>query len=53
MLGLGVRVCAFFAGAGFDWQRLHRRELRSPGQPRLSNPLDTSNFDEYDEDDRV
>ena len=41
----------FFRSLDFD--ALARRELAAPWKPTLKNPLDTSNFDEYDEDDRV
>jgi hypothetical protein len=38
---------------GVDWSRLRRKEIRAPWKPKLSNHLDTSNFDEYDEDDKI
>lgn len=36
-----------------DWDALRARRIPAPWRPRLSNPLDTSNFDEYEEDDSV
>jgi protein kinase X len=46
-----IKAHRFFRG--LDWDALLRKELPAPWKPRLSNPLDTSNFEEYDEDDRV
>lgn len=36
-----------------DWAKLRRKEVRAPWRPKVSNPLDTSHFDDYDEDDHV
>lgn len=36
-----------------DWERLRRREVAPPWRPRIANALDTSNFDDYDETDKV
>lgn len=32
-----------------DWDRLRRKELAPPWRPKVTSPLDTSHFDEYDE----
>ena len=34
---------------GLDWSQLLERRVRPPLLPNISNPLDTKNFDEYDE----
>lgn len=34
-----------------DWEALLAKKIPAPWKPKLSNPLDTSHFDEYDEDD--
>jgi cGMP-dependent protein kinase len=44
---LEVRRHRWFAG--FDWEALERRELVAPILPRLAGPLDTSNFDAFDD----
>ena len=36
---------------GLDWGDLLAKRVQAPWRPVLTNPLDTSNFDEYDEDD--
>ena len=46
-----VKAHAFFAPV--DWNVLRRREMTAPWRPRLASSLDTSNFDEYDETDKV
>ncbi len=35
--------------SGFDWQRLLRKELSAPWVPPIKNPMDTSNFDPFDD----
>jgi serine/threonine protein kinase len=40
----------FFA-AHVDWLALERRELEPPYVPKLESEYDTSNFDDYEEDD--
>jgi len=40
-------------GGPMDWGALRRRALTAPWRPKLSNALDTSNFDDYDEEDKV
>jgi len=34
---------------GIDWEALEQRKLPAPRRPRLLNPLDTSNFDNFDD----
>ena len=34
-----------------DWRRLEAKELRVPYVPQISDPLDTSNFDEFPSED--
>jgi len=46
-----IKAHPFFRS--MDWDRLRRRELPAPWRPRLAGALDTSNFDEYDETDKV
>lgn len=41
-----IKQHAFFRE--IDWAKLERRELIAPIQPRIVNPLDTSNFDNFD-----
>lgn len=37
----------------FDWNSFTKKEMESPYVPTIVSPLDSSNFDEYDEDDTV
>ena len=37
--------------AELDWEGLVSKRLPAPWVPPISDPLDTSNFDPYDEDD--
>jgi serine/threonine protein kinase/CRP-like cAMP-binding protein len=46
-----IKSHRFFAAV--DWERLRSKSIPAPWRPRLSNPLDTSNFDPYDENDVV
>lgn len=46
-----VKAHPFFRAV--DWERLRRREVAPPWRPRIANALDTSNFDDYDETDKV
>ena len=39
--------------SSIDWEGLQNRQVRSPYQPNITNALDTSNFDEYEEDDNI
>jgi len=39
--------------AGLDWGMLIERRLQPPFMPDVSNPLDTQNFDDYDEDNEI
>lgn len=43
----------WFSSVKFDWEALVRKELPVPYRPTISDPLDTSNFDNYPEDFRV
>lgn len=36
-----------------DWDSLNHKQIRAPYLPKISNPLDSSNFDEYEEDDNI
>lgn len=36
-----------------DWDALRARQLDSPWRPPIKNALDTSNFEEYEEEDDV
>ena len=38
---------------GFDWEKLVTKTLPAPFVPGIKDPLDTSHFDPYDEDDSV
>ncbi len=46
-----VRAARFFRTV--DWAELRARRAPAPWVPALANPLDTSNFDAYDENDVV
>lgn len=46
-----VMAHPFFAS--IDWDRLAAKSLPAPFVPNIKNPLDSSNFDPYDEDDFV
>ena len=37
----------------FNWDRLESKKLEAPYMPPIRDALDTSNFDDYEEDDRV
>ena len=42
----------WFADAqGYTWDKLNNKELKPPYVPRIRDPLDTSNFDPYAEED--
>lgn len=41
----------FFASV--DWAALGNRTVKAPFVPTINNPLDSSNFDEYEEDDSI
>jgi cGMP-dependent protein kinase len=38
---------------GFNWNDLEERNMETPYVPTINDPLDTSNFDPYPEDDHV
>ena len=44
---------AWFKDADFDWDGLLNKDLKAPYAPNCSDPLDVSNFDEYDEEDYI
>ncbi|RYY35050.1 hypothetical protein EON62_02800 [archaeon] len=46
-----VKDHRFFASV--KWDKLRAKELAPPWRPKVASALDTSNFDAYDEDDRV
>lgn len=46
-----VKAHRFFRG--LDWEALYRKELPAPWRPVVRSPLDTSHFDQYDEEERV
>lgn len=39
--------------ASIDWNAINQRTARAPYTPPIGNPLDSSNFDEYEEEDFV
>mmetsp|Transcript_12273 Transcript_12273/g.11105 ORF Transcript_12273/g.11105 Transcript_12273/m.11105 type:complete len:832 (+) Transcript_12273:78-2573(+) len=39
--------------SSLDWDGLINKQVKAPYIPNITNPLDSSNFDEYDEDDTV
>ncbi len=43
-------LCRF---AGFDWTALYEKRLPAPIVPKIKSPEDTSNFDDYPDDDKV
>lgn len=45
----GIKDHPWFAG--FDWDKMLNRELKSPWQPEWRSNTDTHNFDKYDERD--
>jgi hypothetical protein len=38
---------------GVNWAKLTKKLYRTPWVPKLKGPLDDSNIDDYDEDDKV
>eukprot|EP00968_Pinguiococcus_pyrenoidosus_P000781 scaffold47_cov258-Pinguiococcus_pyrenoidosus.AAC.108 len=44
---------AWFAESGFHWSDLAQKQVVAPYVPTISDPLDTSNFDPFPEDDFV
>ena len=36
-----------------NWAKLRKKLYRTPWVPKLKGPLDDSNIDDYDEDDKV
>ena len=43
----------FFNHKTFSWDELHAKSLKAPYIPPISSAFDTSNFDEYPEDDII
>lgn len=43
----------WYRAAHFSWDDLHARRIPAPYKPPISDPLDSSNFDPYPEDDSV
>jgi hypothetical protein len=43
----------WYRAASFNWEHLMQKRLVAPYLPPINDPLDTSNFDPYPEDDRV
>ena len=39
--------------AGYDWESVKSRQLKSPYSPPVKDALDTSNFDHYDEEAKI
>jgi cGMP-dependent protein kinase len=44
---------SWYRAASFNWEHLMQKRLVAPYIPPINDPLDTSNFDPYPEDDRV
>lgn len=44
---------SWYRAASFNWEHLMQKRLVAPYVPPINDPLDTSNFDPYPEDDRV
>ena len=42
-----------YKGALFNWEDLFNKRIPAPYVPPISDPMDSSNFDPYSEDDRV
>ena len=40
-----IKTHPFFEG--FDWENLLKKNVRVPFKPKISNPLDGSNFDDF------
>ena len=47
-----TRMCPMMH-PGVNWQKLRKRLYRTPWSPKIKGPLDDSNIDDYDEDDKV
>jgi cGMP-dependent protein kinase len=43
----------WYRSASFKWEDLYQKKLSAPYKPPINDPLDTSNFDPYPEDDRI
>jgi len=48
-----VKAHAWFAKARFDWAGLSENKVKAPYVPAIKDPLDTSHFDPYDENEPV
>lgn len=42
-----------FSDVNFEWDRLERRGYKAPYVPNIKDPLDTSNFEPYEEEEDV
>ena len=45
--------CFRYSDVKFEWARLDRRGYKAPYVPKIKDPLDTSNFEQYPDDEPV
>jgi len=48
-----IKEHPWFKDVSFEWSRLDRRGYKAPYVPKIKDPLDTSNFDPYPEEENV
>jgi len=48
-----VKEHPWFKDVNFEWERLERRGYKAPYVPVIKDPLDTSNFESYEEEEDV
>ena len=48
-----IKEHPWYADVKFEWPRLDRRGYKAPYLPPINDPLDTSNFDPYPEDEVI
>lgn len=48
-----IKEHPWFKDVSFEWARLDKRGYKAPYLPKIKDPLDTSNFDDYPEDEPV
>ena len=48
-----VKEHSWFKDVSFEWARLDRRGYKAPYVPKIKDPLDTSNFDPYPEEESI